>query len=332
MRIKHFTHDERRLLVNLQQHYGSWIDARRVLDALPYGMRFKTVNITDYLYEIKDRDGNGTSLGRRSPETEARLDRYLSERRSAEERVEGAKLALDATCRQYRALFLPSVPAEAGRILREADLRGLLGSHLLVVGTNAVTAYVAFIGGRIDMLPDTTDDFDLAWVYRSEPLRGPVVWPLLKSVDPTYAVNTERTFQARNSKAFEVEVLVSPSAAKTLPRLDSPSPIPLPEQEWLHHGKPLSMVVVDDKAAPARLVVPDPRWFALHKLWLADQAKRDPLKRDKDRIQGSLLLQAIPEGFPLHPLDEPEFVSALPEELVPYYEARPTVSARPADW
>ena len=35
----------------------------------------------------------------------------------------------------------------------------------------------------------------------------PTLWKVLKESDMTYSVNTERPFQARNAKAYEVEIL-----------------------------------------------------------------------------------------------------------------------------
>jgi hypothetical protein len=65
------------------------------------------------------------------------------------------------------------------------------------------------------------------------------------------------------------------------------------------------------------VIAPDPRWFALHKLWLADKPTRNPLKSRKDRKQGHALLQAVRERMPHFPLDV-EFANALPPQLVPY--------------
>jgi hypothetical protein len=210
------------------------------------------------------------------------------------------------------------IPAEAAQILREADRRALLGTHLLVIGTNAVPAYFVEAGGRIMNASAETRDFDLAWSAEHADDRDNPVWAMLKSVDGTYTVNTERTFQARNAKAYEVELLVAPSRAKTMGRNVRPSPVPLHEQEWLLKGRFVSRVVVARDATPARLVVPDPRWFALQKLWLSEQPKRNPLKRDKDAKQGIALLDAVAEGMPQFRMDQ-TFEAQIPAELDPYY-------------
>jgi len=66
-------------------------------------------------------------------------------------------------------------------------------------------------------------------------------------------------------------------------------------------------------------VRPDPRWFALHKLWLAEKPSRNPLKRSKDRQQGEALLDAVAETMPQFPLDA-AFVASLPEDLLPHWQ------------
>lgn len=330
--VKPFTDEQLRVAVNLQQHYEVWIEAERSLAVLPYGMQWKTVSGADYLYEITDRRGNGRSLGRRSTETEARYDAYRSEKAALQDRRALSGDKLSETCRLYRALRLPMIASEGAKILREADRRQLLGSHLLVIGTNAMAAYALEAGGRIGDLPDETDDFDLAWSGADEPLDAPgqpaVLWSLLKAVDSTYTVNTERSFQARNASAYEVEILAAPSRVDGMRRRrDRPMPIPLPEQEWLLLGRPVTWVVAARDASPAQIVAPDPRWFAVHKLWLADQPKRDPLKRRKDALQGEALLSAAREAMPRYPLDA-TFEAGLPGELRPYYEAWRHESAR----
>src|SRR3546814_12284680 len=92
---------------------------------------------------------------------------------------------------------------------------------------------------------------------------------MLKAVDPTFTINSERDFQARNAKAYEVELLVAPSRITTLGSKDQPKPVPLPEQEWPLLGRPVHQVVGCRDGSPARLFPPAPRSFALHKLCMS---------------------------------------------------------------
>jgi len=315
--VQPFSDEQTRALVNLRQRYEVWRDAERARRALPYDLRRKRVGGYEYLYEIRDRSGNGTSLGRWDASAAERFDEYREAKAAIGERIAMASAASEEGARLARALRLPMLASAAGAVLREADVRGLLDGSLLVVGTNALLAYAGEAVGRLN-LSDETEDFDLAWAADAVP-EGAPVWELLKAVDPTFALNTERTFQARNARAYEVELLVAPSRAATLARTDKPRPIPLPEQEWLLLGKPIDQVVPCRDATPARIVAPDPRWFALHKLWLSAQDKRNPQKRRKDRAQGLGVLDAVAEAMPHYPLGG-EFVETIPTELREYWQ------------
>lgn len=316
--IQPFSPEQERALINMRQRYDAWIEAERELAAIPYDLRRKKIGEYEYLYEIFDRSGNGRSLGPWDEKKQAQFEEFRALKAAIKDRLEGSRDRLSESSRIARALRLPMISADAGPILREADRRSLLGSHLLVVGTNAMAAYALEAAGTFRDVPDETEDFDLAWA--AEELEdGTQLWDMLKAVDPTFTVNSEREFQVRNSKAYEVELLVAPSRLETLARKDRPRPVPLLEQEWLLPGRRIDQVVPCRDGTPARIVAPDPRWFALHKLWLGAQAKRNPLKRRKDTVQGNALLDAVSEAMPHYALDE-EFVEGLPRELVPYWQ------------
>src|SRR3546814_3013534 len=84
---------------------------------------------------------------------------------------------------------------------------------LLVVGTNAVAAYALEAGGFIPELPDETADFDLAWTETDPQQDAQIVWDLLKAVDATFTVNTERSFQRSEEHTSELQSLMRISYA-----------------------------------------------------------------------------------------------------------------------
>ncbi len=331
IQVRPFSDEQSRLLVNLRQRYEVWMAAEQELAVMPYDLRRKTVSGSTYLYEIRDRSGNGKSLGPMDEVRQAQFQKYHERKDALQAQIKGLRPTLAESAALYRALRLPMLSSEAGPILRECDRRRLLGSHLLVVGTNAIAAYMIEANGTITV-PDETEDFDLAWVSETPDEAERRVWDMLKAVDPTFTINSERDFQARNAKAYEVELLVAPSRANTLGAKDQPRPVPLPEQEWLLLGRPVDQVIGCRDGSPARIVAPDPRWFALHKLWMSVQAKRNPLKRHKDHTQGLALLDAVATAMPHYPLDD-AFKASLPAELAPcltqWQSLRPT-SGQPA--
>lgn len=317
--IRPFTDEQARCVANLAQQYDAWIEVERAQAALPYNLVRKEIKGHAYLYELFDREGNGKSLGPFDGEAEQKLAGYLQQKADIKERRQGILQTLDATTRMYRALRLPLIDSPAGDILRKLDCYELLGRLVMVVGTNAIPVYFLEANAFIVDMPDQTADFDLAWAPNEPPDDDDLLFPILKEVDSTYTVNTERPFQARNAKAYEVELLIAPSRVDTLNRKERLRPVALPEQEWLLNGRPVEHVVVTRDLKPARIVAPDPRWFALHKLWMSEKPERNRQKKPKDLKQGLLLLAAIEQAMPHYPLDE-AFASQLPPELLPYFE------------
>ena len=315
-----FSDEQARVVVNLEQAYDVWMGTLRALNDMPYNMRIKEISGREYLYEVTDRRGNMKSKGALDPAKQDAFDTYKADKAELKDRLAQARETLREQASLYRALRLPMLPAEAGKILREADRLQFLGQQAMVVGTNALVAYALEANGFIRDAPDATLDFDIALTAIETGDDRPTLWKVLKEADMTYSVNTERPFQARNAKAYEVEILSAPSRIGGQTAQDKPKPVALPEQEWLLNGRRVDRVVGVRDGEAARIVVPDPRWFALQKLWLAEKPERDPQKKGKDRKQGFALLDAIWLTMRHYPLDN-GFYDELPADLRPYFES-----------
>lgn len=315
--FKDFTEDAKRFLINLRAPYEQWVEAKRFI--APGRLQWKGPTEYPSLYRMFDGNGNGTSLGPRSPETEELYATHQEYKALAKSTWED----LLERYRQYNAFRFPKMMDTGGELLREMDVCGFLGS-VQVVGTNALHAYL--MEAQVYLVGDVTAtrDFDLSWTNKAPDLidnpRTPsTLFEVLKRVDGTYTINSERPFQARNAKSDEVEMLIAPSLEGKIPPKEKFRSIPLEEQEWLLLGDPVEQLLYDTNNKPLRIVAPDPRYFALQKLWLADKPSRDPLKKDKDRTQGELVLHLVHLKMPHYPLNE-RFEHSLPEPLKPYFE------------
>jgi hypothetical protein len=309
--------EQLRAAINLANAYEAWLPLTRAEPAYADRLQWKTSAGRQYLYRIRDRQGNGTSLGPRNPDTEKTYAEYQAAKTDLRDRVARISPALDEAAAVYRALRLPMIDSYAGRLLRELDLRELLGPVVLTVGTTATAAYQLEAAELFDSPAHATRDIDLTWVAKRRP-NGPVLWEALKAFDETFVVNTERSFQARNRDAREVELLVGTERADAV-ATEPMHPLPLPEQDWLYRGRPLRRIGCGLDARPTALVVPDPRWFALHKRWLSDKPTRDPLKRPKDRRQAEAVWTVVREKMPHFPIDS-SFAAELPEALRPVFQ------------
>ncbi len=328
-----FSDEQSRTAINLRQHYDNFVAGNRQARSTPFDLRWESMDGAETLCSFSSRISPARLLGPRSVETETMLTEFQANKASLARRQEEGIRRLDEVSRLYRILRLPLMASEAAVVLREFDMRSLLGSHVLVIGTNAMPAYALEAAGFIADAPDETEDFDLSWIGLVLSGDDTPVWSALQAVDRTYTVNTERPFQARNAAGYEIDLLVAPSRVGSLLRRDRPRPTTVPTQEWLLKGRFVDHAVVARDGSPARIVAPDPRWFALHKLWLSTQDSRNPLKRDKDRRQGNAVLNAVDEAMPHYRLDD-AFQAELPPELVPIFEvwreSRPPRSTKPA--
>ncbi len=320
-----FSDEALRLCANLAQRHDAWVSAIRRLEELPASMYWVTKDGRDYLTIKVAPTDQGKSQGARSSETEARYESYQRERAAAKTVLAETEAALLDTIRSYRGHRLPMATNRPAAILRELDIQSLLGTDLLVVGTNAFAAYEIEAGARFAAgIADETDDFDLSWcrgskVSLSKANDRPVGSPLmraLKAVDASFTINKGKRYQALDKTGYEVELLAAPSMFRTLPENEVFEPLPVfQEQEWLLQGRAVRHVVVSRDLKTCPICAPDPRWMAVHKLWLANKPERKATKRPKDQKQGEALLDLIRERMSIsYPLDI-DFVLDLPDEL-----------------
>lgn len=325
-----FSSDAQHVSANLEQIYSAWLDARKQLDALPVSMYWVTKGETDYLYVKATSSDNGASIGPRNVDTEKQLAVFTETKEELKTRVQSFDAVIQERAALYRRLRLPSLPDRQAEILRKLDIEELLGNDLIVVGTNAFVAYELVIGAKLPTGNEETEDFDLAWCRGSEvslatllgkpPADTKTLFGVLKSIDASYQISPRKPYQAVSSDGYEVELLAAPST-HPLPKNEAFNPMAsLIEQEWLLKGTAVSAVVATVRGRAAPLVVPDPRWMALYKLWLADKPERRADKKDKDRRQGNVLLDATRYFLETsHPLNV-NFVLDLPEELRHYFD------------
>ena len=184
----------------------------------------------------------------------------------------------------------------------------------MIVGTQALLAYEY---EAMSLLPDTlkkTVNTTLAW-RRTAPwnkMERPIL-DSLKRADSTWTINAERSFQALDNKGNELEVLAAKTVSSTLGNKGF-RPVDIPEQEWLLQGTPVVQILPTTDRNAARVMAPDPRWFALHKIFMSTSDRRDPKKKEKDLTQGVEVLNLVSNEMPHYPLDE-HFEAELPDVL-----------------
>jgi hypothetical protein len=316
-----FNTEQRRQLQNLLQFYETWKEVSRSLAQLPGGMYWRVINSKEYLYKYVTNTGikQSTSIGPKSPETEAIAEDFQQAKKDLQERLEAIEGRIDTLAPIMRVLNLPAIDETAGKILRALDQADYLGKRLLVIGTYAITAYEMTAETRFAQGFDATEDLDFTIVINpANP--GDSDFPrrlllTLKEVDKSFLVSPSSSKTVVNKSGYRVDLLISIDLAPAMQRSMPWKPEPLEGQEWLARGTPVQQVLIDFSGWPVSLIAPDPRYFALHKLWLSKRPKRIREGRaPKDAAQGKTLLKAIQEFMPHYAIDD-EFAQALPTEL-----------------
>lgn len=241
--------------------------------------------------------GAETSLGPRTPETQAIYARFTQRKRESGERVTGLRAALVQQQRLNRALRVGRVdPLVVGLLSRLASTR--LGEHFRVVGTHALYAYEAAAGVRLNAEALATRDMDLLWdtrkriVFSTQLARtDSSMLGVLKKVDSTFRIRRSQKYTAVNKDGFEVDIIRRERAG------DDPHPIKLSDEDedfWVVQARRASVlldspgysaVIVASNGTMARMNTVHPATFVAFKRWLAAQPEREALKRRRDALQ-----------------------------------------------
>lgn len=323
MQYNELNEQQSRLAVDIGQLYEAYADARRQLAESKGNLVWKVLRGKTYLFRKSDARGNGRVIGPRSPETEATLQAARRRKAELKAREAGLRARLGEQARLAKALRIGRVPKTASAVLRVLGRAGLLGRNMVVVGTHALYAYEAAAGVHFDPAIMETADVDILWEARSRlalaaDVRGAGLMGLLRQADRSFERLGARGFRAANRAGFMVDLL------KPLPRQliqdETPGSIggggdlfaaETRNLAWLLSARKFRQTAVGQDGFPVPFVAPDPRLFALHKLWLARQPDREPLKKRRDRAQGEAVLQLVLERLPQYPLD-PAVLKGLP--------------------
>lgn len=332
MIFQELNNDQRREIINSQQRFQAWIDARQAVAGFKGSMVWNDDKGTEYLvrsaYDPRSGVRKQKSLGPRSAVTEKMKEDFDRGREKAKARLAEAQKFLRRQADINRALVIGRVPAIGARIMRALDDAGLLGDGIRIVGTNAIFAYEAASGVFVEASITTTDDLDLLFDARHRLRFASTVnvsernlMALLRRVDRSFE-RMPRTFSARNRDGFVVdfiERMPHPPWANDREQIgardsEDLTAVAIEGLRWLENSPPFEATAIDEKGIPLRIVAPDPRAFAIHKLWLSTQPGRSPLKRHRDRAQSEAVAQIVSRYLTFLDYDHRE-LSALPKEL-----------------
>jgi hypothetical protein len=281
------SNEQARQVVDVRQVFTAWREARQEFmhgyeGSYKGKMKWRPRGEKEYLYRV--RGGTETSLGVRSPETEQLKANYVAARNRLRARLSRLDKRLHEMARVNRALRLNRVPRPAAAMLRKLDDEGLIGRQLIVVGTNALFAYEARIGMQpgSDLL--ATREVDVLYDARrtlrflSEEVKRDGIMGLLKSVDPSFHRSKE-PYRVANDDGYLVDLncpedkdLIVGKGSRIGKDAGDLLASPIRGLHWLINAPRFEETVIGEDGLPLLMVTVDPRAYALHKLWIAQNA------------------------------------------------------------
>ena len=329
--------------VDMAQLWDAWItadDLRRHSFRGSIGWEIR--NGREYLYSRKR--GVVKSLGPRSPDTEQTHTAFHQGRDANKARLASLSAEMDRQAAVLRSLNAGRLPIMAARTLRAMRTHDK-GATIRVIGTNALYAYEALAGvvfnsestatGDVDILVD--DRNRLRLLTDADEQIG-LTRLVQGAVDKTFLSRGTMDFRLTNDKGYMIE-FVRPEPTpiyRAMPGADPLEagdirPAPIVGLQWLVHAPVVEVIVLDERGFPAPMRCPDPRHWAVHKLWLSTRSDRDPQKKIRDRQQADIMLRLIAERLPQFPMDQ-DFRQMLPKELAGMLEPGASPGASEPSW
>lgn len=320
---------QRRVFIDAVQLFQAYTELFRESRSYRGGMHWKKAKGKQYLFRSTDRYGYGKSLGPRSEKTETILEQFRHAKQENSKRLSAIKNRLKEQARFCRAASIQRVPSVAAGVLRVLDQHNLLGKSITIIGTNAIYAYEAAAGVFVDSPILATQDIDMLWDVKARlklvamdqdrPTGGMI--DLLKKSDRSFRRVGRQPFRAVNKDGYMVD-LVKPRPKSVIAyeptRIGDVSDLEAAEignLQWLVSSPKFSQVVIGNNGYPAAMVCPDPRAFAIQKLWMSRQPDRDPVKKQRDRDQALTVAWIISRYLPQYEFSSSE-LKMFPKAIV----------------
>lgn len=327
--MRDLTAQQTRQWIDCEQLYATYRDTTRELATRFAGaMSWKKVRDRTYLY--RKTGDTWKSLGPEDDRTREAHHAFHQGRDALRARRDLLDQRLREMAPVNRAMRLGRVPALSARIIRRLDRAQLLGSGLKIVGTHALYAYEAMGAVQFGEEAMTTMDIDILYDARGSlkmvgTMQADGLIGLLQGLDRSFRATAPGSFRAVNDAGYMVDLITpaprAPAAPRSQARIgerdDDLAAVEIAGLAWLENVPAIERIAIDERGFPLLLVVPDPRAFLCHKLWVAGRDDRDGRKQRRDRHQAHTLAGMLATRLPAMRFDDPALTAVPAAVLAP---------------
>jgi hypothetical protein len=304
--------EQRRHLEDVREFWESWAPMTKRREDLAGALAWKTVKDRQYLVRYwHDRDTGEkrmTSLGARSPETEAAKAKFEQERLEVDASLGRLKQRLELLARVGRALRVGRLETPAADVLREVWLADVLGNGLMIAGSAAIHLYEASASVLVPQAIVPSGDLDLMILDRDA---GDLddLQRIIRRADKSFRRVGDMSFT--NADGFRVDMFARDQVRRFYSRLNL-----LTDDQHCVVGEafdlpPVHAVGVARDGLPVPMAGLDPRSFSLLKFVRGqydEDRSRNAGKIDCDQAfaVGAIVAHFWRQEF------EPEWLEAFP--------------------
>jgi hypothetical protein len=289
--------------INSESLFTAVSQAKKEVAQVSGSMLWRLINGGEYLIR-KSTLGKQTSIGPRTPETEAIYQKFVTRKSAAQSRYKQLSDELFQQQRINKATRTGRVPSIVVTVLNEIAKAGL-EDHFTVVGTNALFAYETRCGVRIGIDAMVTEDVDLFFnankhiKFLSHLSRAnETLLDILRKADKSFQIREDQLYTAMNSQGYQVDFIRRPTKTGDAHPMKMGTgseddeaiwAVQVPGGELLESAPRFEQIVASTTGVLARMRTISPEAFVRIKRDSANDPRRDQRKAIKDSLQADLV-------------------------------------------
>jgi hypothetical protein len=293
------TREQRRLVEAMRATTNEFAVLARSRDEFIGGMQWLTVKGNDYLARYRRDPVTGeqksTSLGRRSPETEAMYKRFISGRTDLDREIEEIKPAVAEQTRMAKALRLSRTPSEIADVARAIGLSDLI-DHVSIVGEAAVYGYECELAALLqrELLPADGMDLLVAGLDPDDVI-DEVVATLHRG---RVGVRRRGEAELRTEEGLQIRLLTPSMLDRSAERYAEDDYGGGEAARWALEQPSIRTIFIDRQGRAAPVSLPDPRAWCILRYMAVDTGEMSVGAMETSLELNSTMARLVQERWP----------------------------------
>jgi hypothetical protein len=298
------TREQRRLVETMRSTAFEFGALARSRDEFAGGMQWLKVKkweyLTRYWRDPVTGEQKSTSIGRRSPETEAIYDRFIKERGDLDRQIEALRPTIAEQTRMARALRLSRAPGELGAVARAIGLSELI-DHVTIIGEAAVYAYECEMAALLprEILPDDGMDLLVAGVHPIDSMEELIA--VLKrakiGIRPARPSDNRAAAELQTDEGLKIRLYTMSTLDSLTDRYSENASYGADTVQWALDQPVMRSILVDRNGRAATVAVLEPRAYCMLRFMALDVEEMSLIRRESSTELNAAMVKLVHERW-----------------------------------